>query len=44
MAIGVDDVLAGEDAVRDHEIAHQGGDVTHGFRWAVIRCRAWKPD
>ena len=30
MAIGIDDVLAGEDAVGDHEVAHQGGEVGHG--------------
>src|SRR6266849_125669 len=29
MAIGVHHILAGQDAIGDHEVAHQGRDVAH---------------
>jgi hypothetical protein len=29
MAIGIHDILAGQDAVGDHKIAHQGGEFSH---------------
>ena len=43
MAIGVDDAFAGEDAVGDDEVAHQGGDVGHGGPWVARgREREWR--
>src|SRR5262249_11677165 len=36
MAIRIHNVLAGQDAVGDHEVAHQGGEFTHESPWVEI--------